>query len=275
LYVWNKKGGKFKNLFQILKSVRKEKYDYLINLQRFATTGLFTLFSGAKYKAGFKKNPFSFAFSYRVNHYVQHGKHEVERNQLLISQITDSYFSKPRLYPPAQLFENVAKLKEDRYICISPASVWFTKQFPPEKWIEFIGQLKKDIRVYLLGAPNDIDLCDEIIRETKKDNIVNLAGKLNLLESAALMKDAEMNYSNDSAPLHLASAMDAPATAIFCSTIPGFGFGPLSSNSTVIETHENLDCRPCGLHGKNACPKGHFKCAYQINVSELLSILKT
>lgn len=274
LFVWDKEEGKFKNLFRLLKSVRRQKYDYLINLQRFASTGLFTLLSGAKYKTGFEKNPFSFAFTYKADHSVNNGLHEVERNQLVISIFTDNQFSKPRLYPSAKIFENVSNLKSGRYICISPASVWFTKQFPPEKWIEFIRRLDPETKIYLLGAPDDFNLCDKIVRESKKENVINLAGKLSLIESAALMRDAVMNYSNDSAPLHLASAMDAPTAAIFCSTIPGFGFGPLSTNSTIIESRENLDCRPCGLHGKKSCPMGHFKCAYQINVNDLLTILK-
>jgi len=82
-----------------------------------------------------------------------------------------------------------------------------------------------------------------------------------------------MNFVNDSAPMHLASAVNAPVTAIFCSTVPSFGFGPLSEKSIVIETKEKLDCRPCGLHGFKACPKGHFKCAYSISNEELISSL--
>jgi heptosyltransferase II len=83
------------------------------------------------------------------------------------------------------------------------------------------------------------------------------------------MQDAVMNYSNDSAPLHLGSSVNAPSTAIFCSTIPAFGFGPLSYNSAVIETTVKLACRPCGLHGYKACPKGHFKCAETITATQL------
>jgi len=75
-----------------------------------------------------------------------------------------------------------------------------------------------------------------------------------------------MNYVNDSGPLHLASATNAPVTAFFCSTIPAFGFGPLSANSIIVETHEKLTCRPCGLHGKTACPEGHFLCAKSIGI---------
>jgi len=92
--------------------------------------------------------------------------------------------------------------------------------------------------------------------------------------SAALIRDAFMNYTNDSAPLHLASAMDAPVAAVFCSTVPEFGFGPLSAKSFVIQTSEKLTCRPCGLHGKKVCPKKHFKCAESIAIKQLLLCLK-
>jgi heptosyltransferase-2 len=96
-----------------------------------------------------------------------------------------------------------------------------------------------------------------------------LSGKLSLLESAAIIKYAEMNYVNDSAPLHLASAMNAKVTSVFCSTVYEFGFGPLSENARLIQTNLKLDCRPCGLHGHKTCPKKHFKCAYSIKTDQL------
>jgi heptosyltransferase-2 len=86
------------------------------------------------------------------------------------------------------------------------------------------------------------------------------------------MKDARMNFTNDSAPLHLASAMNAPVTVIYCSTVPRFGFGPLSDVSKIVETGE-LYCRPCGIHGYRSCPEKHFRCATQINVDQLIACL--
>jgi heptosyltransferase-2 len=96
-----------------------------------------------------------------------------------------------------------------------------------------------------------------------------MAGNLTFLESAALMKGAKMNFTNDSAPMHLASAVDAPVTVVYCSTIPGFGFGPLSTNSNIVEVREKLSCRPCGLHGRRSCPEKHFKCALDIRADQL------
>ncbi len=270
LYVWNKKGGKYKNLLKILQKIRKQDYLYVINLQRYLSTGVLTAFSKGGKKLGYDKNPFSFSFDKKFPHDIGSGKHEVERNQLLIEAITDEFPKAPKLYPLAKHFEKVEKFKTEPYICISPASVWFTKQFPVEKWIELIKKLENKYKIYLLGGPSDKQICEKLRKKTVSPKTFNLAGKLSLLESAALMKDAVMNYTNDSAPLHLASAMNVPITAVFCSTIPNFGFGPLSEDSRIVEIREKLDCRPCGLHGKRTCPKGHFKCAMDIKTEDLL-----
>ena len=82
-----------------------------------------------------------------------------------------------------------------------------------------------------------------------------------------------MNFVNDSAPMHLASSVNAKTTAIFCSTVPEFGFGPLSDLSQVVEIKEKLKCRPCGLHGKKACPEGHFKCGFEIETKALTTAI--
>ena len=271
--VWDKKQNKLKNLFSISRKVRATRYDSVFNLHRFASSGIIARYSGAKNKIGFDKNPLSFLYTKTIKHDLGSGKHEVERNNELIQALTDNKASKPKLYPSVKDYESTQNYKTKPYICMAPTSVWFTKQFPKEKWVELINA-SSATTIYLLGAPSDESACNWIIsnaEKSKSTNCVNLAGKLNFLESAALMKDAEMNYVNDSAPMHLASAMNAATTAIFCSTIPQFGFGPLSDVSRVVETKEKLDCRPCGLHGFKACPKGHFKCGFGIDIKDVLS----
>ncbi len=272
--VWNKKENKKKNLFNLLKKIRERKYDTIINLQRFAATGLLTAFSGAKEKIGFDKNPFSFLFTKKIKHNLSGGRHEVERNNDLIKHFTDETFIKPSLYPSAKNYEEIKKYTLQPYVCMAPASVWFTKQYPFEKWIDLIENLPGKYKAYLLGGKEDKELCEKIKTRTGNKKVEVLAGKLSFLSSAALMKNASMNYTNDSAPLHFASAVDAPVTAIFCSTVPSFGFYPLSSQSFIVETKEQLACRPCSLHGLKACPLGHFKCATTIETGQLLSTLR-
>lgn len=270
--IWDKKKNKNRNLFSLLKKIRKNKYDTVINLQRFASTGILTAFSGTKEKVGFDKNPLSFLFTKKIKHDLANGKHEVERNNELIAHFTDDIFTRPRLYPSYKNYDEIKRYTGNPYVCVMPASVWFTKQYPADKWVDLINNFPVEYRIYLLGGNEDGILCDEIKGITANKNVEVLAGKLSFLASVALMKNAAMNYTNDSAPLHFASAVDAPVTSIFCSTIPGFGFYPLSSKSIIVETKEVLSCRPCSLHGLKACPLGHFKCALTIETSQLLTI---
>jgi heptosyltransferase-2 len=267
--IWDKKKNKILNLLNTIVKVRKNKYDEVINVQRFLSSGLIAALSGAKEKTGFKKNPLSFLFTKRIAHEIN-GIHETERNQRLIEHLTDKIAAKPKLYPSKKDFESFSSEYEN-YICVAPASVWFTKQWPKEKWTELIDRTNSRIKIFLIGSSSDRSMCDSIIASSKKKNVENLAGELSLLQTAALMKNANMNYANDSAAVHIASAMNAPITAVYCSTIPEFGFGPLSEKSFVVQVKEKLTCRPCGLHGKKSCPEKHFKCALTIDVDELLT----
>ena len=269
--VWDKKNRKYSNLLSLVKTIRKNRYDRVINLQRFAATGLLTTFSGSKQKIGFNKNPFSYFFTKKIKHQLAAGSHEVERNNLLIESFTDSSFTKPKLYPSENDVTAIQPYVSSPYVTVSPASVWFTKQYPLEKWIIFLNQLPTLYNVYLLGGPQDVSFCNVLKQASSNSKITVLAGNLGFLSSAALMKNAAMNYTNDSAPLHFASAVNAPVTAIFCSTVPAFGFYPLSDISHVVQTKTPLTCKPCSIHGYQACPLSHFNCAHTIETSQLLN----
>lgn len=276
ILIWEKNKNKYSNLIKIIKQVRLNKYDYVFNIQRFMASGVIAIFSGAKKTIGFNKNPLSFLFSESIKHDISENTaiiHETERNYKLIKSLTNTENSKPCLYPGHVDFVRTEELRSSEYICIAPTSVWYTKQYPEEKWIEFINEVNDNLKIYLLGGPGDHDACQDIIDNCSHSQIKNLAGKLTFLESAALIKDAKMNYVNDSAPLHIASAMNAYVTAIFCSTIPEFGFGPLSEKSYIVQTPDKLKCRPCGLHGKKECPKKHFNCTKTIDKKHLLEKL--
>lgn len=264
VWVWNKKENKIRNLFKLISEIRKERFDWLINLHRFASSGIITALSKAKITAGFDKNPLSFLFTYKAKHVIGDGSHEVQRNHLLLKKYITADFSKPRLYPSVLNTDKVAEYTKQAFVCMAPASVWFTKQLPKHKWIELCNLTPASTTIYLLGAKGDEALCNEIKTASTHQNIVVLCGKLSLLDSCALMAKAQMNYVNDSAPLHLASSVNANVTAYFCSTVKEFGFYPLSDNSKTIEAIPAPPCRPCGLHGYQACPQKHFKCGNDI-----------
>lgn len=273
--VWDKNKHKNRNLLRLAMKVRQANYTHVINAHRFATSGIISMLSGAAYRAGFDKNPLSFSFTRKQPHIIgssssANNSHEVERNQLLIAGITDDAPAFPALYPAVADYNHVAPYQKMPYVCIAPTSVWFTKQFAADKWTALINELPEYYNIYLIGAPGDKMAVQQIIDNASRANVQNLCGKLNYLQSAALMKAAAMNYTNDSAPLHFATAMDAPVTAVFCSTVPEFGFGPIRTNGRVVQTTEKLSCRPCGLHGHKSCPQQHFRCAHGITNDQLL-----
>jgi heptosyltransferase-2 len=269
LFVWDKK-RKFASLFENLFAIRKRKYDEVICVQRYFNAGFLATFSKGKKLSGFTQNPWSFMFNNKMKHELQGGKHEVDRNLALIQHlIGHAQNRRPELFPSATDFDFVAQYQQGDYYCLAPASVWFTKQLPEEQWVKLIQILKQENTVYLLGAPSDLELCERIRKEANSDKIVNLCGKLSLMQSAALMQKARRNYVNDSGPMHLASAMNAETTVFYCSTVPAFGFGPLAEDSEIVEIQENLACRPCGSHGFKQCPKLHFDCGKKMDVGSV------
>ncbi|TGE10257.1 glycosyltransferase family 9 protein [Hymenobacter fodinae] len=272
--VWDKKKEKYRGLWHLLQQIRRTGYGRVVTLQRFASTGFLTAFSGATERIGFDKNPFARGFTRTAPHIIGDGVHEVSRNLRLLAPAYDGPAIAPHLFPTAQDEAAAAPYAAvGQYVCIAPTSVWFTKQFPEEQWLKLLAALPAHYTVYLLGGPPDVEACEKLLQASGRTNTVNLAGKLSLLASAALMRGAVLNYVNDSAPMHLCSAVGAPVCAVYCSTVPAFGFGPLSPFSRVVMIEEELACQPCGLHGYRKCPLGHFRCAHGIKTQQLLAVL--
>lgn len=147
----------------------------------------------------------------------------------------------------------------ERLIALAPGSVWATKRWPYYK--ELAQELAGTGRIVVVGGPDDTALGLEI--RTAVPNAVDATGVLPLLGSAELIGRCAAIVTNDSSPLHLASAMGTPTVAIFGPTVPDFGFGPLAPASIVVG-HETLSCRPCHRHGPRRCPLTHFRCMREL-----------
>jgi lipopolysaccharide heptosyltransferase II len=279
VWIWNKKQGKLLSLIKLILQLRKMRFSFVFNIHRHFNSGLITYFMKARMKVGFKQNPLSFFYDKKINHRIPHtvsgeSWHEVQRNLQLLIKVTflGMTFDPKELRPTLPVTEShekkVLEYKTKDFVVVAPASVWFTKQWEEESYQRLVERLSEKFQVLLIGGPDDRELCERVKGQTEA---INLCGKLNLLESAALMKGARRVFVNDSGPLHLASCMNAPTTAFFCATITEFGYGPLADDCVVLESPEKLDCRPCGLHGHKTCPEAHFKCAKNITVEMALN----
>jgi heptosyltransferase-2 len=157
---------------------------------------------------------------------------------------------------------------EGGYIAIAPGSIWGTKRWP------YYGELARQLSLpaVIVGGIEDRALGEEIVA-TSAGNAYSAAGSLSLRGSVALIAGARLLITNDSAPLHMATAAGTPIIAVFGPTVPSFGFGPRGARDRVVE-HHHLPCRPCSAHGPEVCPLGHHKCMRELPVERVLEAIE-
>jgi len=131
-----------------------------------------------------------------------------------------------------------------------------TKKLPIVRMIELCKKINKP--VVLLGGKEDFE-SGEQLREALGDVIFNTCGKLNLNQSASLVKKSSCMFSHDTGLMHIAAALKKEVFSIWGNTIPAFGMYPYRTKYHTLENTE-LNCRPCSKIGYDRCPKGHFKC---------------
>lgn len=155
---------------------------------------------------------------------------------------------------------------------INPGATRPTKMWTEEGFVETGRRCVKEIgaKILIFGGPDEMELGGRIA-ERIGDHALSVAGKMDLKESAALIKRCRIFISNDSGPMHMATAVETPVVAIFGPTVQGFGFAPIG-NSTVVEV--DLKCRPCSLHGSKTCPRGHFECMNAISADTVFEKVK-
>jgi heptosyltransferase-2 len=146
----------------------------------------------------------------------------------------------------------------DGFVAAAPGSIWGTKRWPG------YGDLARLLpgRVVVIGGPADREAAQAMV-DAAPDRVADTAGALSLRVSAAILERAGVLVTNDSAPLHLASATGTPTVAIFGPTTPALGFGPRAPQAAIIE-RTDLRCRPCSTHGPARCPLGHHRCMREI-----------
>ena len=205
------------------------------------------------------------SFLYTEGHPKPQTGHETDRLLALANGAADVY--PPQLQPTPEDERVAAGLVEPPFVALAPGSIWGSKRWP--YYTELASSLTERIAVVVLGGPDDVRLGEEIERAATGGNgrqgVVNACGKLTLRQSAAVIGKAALLVTNDSAPLHLATAMGTPVVALFGPTVTEFGFGPLRPGDVALGM-DGLRCRPCSPHGPPECPLGHHRCMRDLTV---------
>lgn len=260
-----------KGLISLAKKLKSKNFSQVYSAHKSWRTSLLLFLSGIKKRYGFKEAKGRFLYT-KVSSRSEY-KHDVLRNLALLKNIgisPEDCIQDMTLGISSQCQKEADELIKEisdkkKLIAIAPGSVWATKRWTPKGFADVCNLLSRDYEFCLIGGPSDKESADEIM-SLSNAKILNLVGKCSLLTSGAIISQSALLLTNDSAPLHMGSALKIPTVAIFCATIPEFGYGPWRNENRIIEV-KNLDCRPCGRHGGNICPTGTKAC--QINISPL------
>jgi heptosyltransferase-2 len=154
-------------------------------------------------------------------------------------------------------------------IVVAPGSRWATKRWPPGRFARAADELARETAatVVLVGSDADREICASV-RELMDAVPVDLSGGLPLGQLIALVKRAQLVLSNDSAAAHIAAATRTPVVAVFGPTVPAQGYAPYTDRARVVETE--FECRPCGSHGSDKCPRGDFVCMESLDASSVV-----
>jgi len=264
--IYDKKGrdGGLPGLLRTAGEVRRGRFDLAVLPHPSLRSALLALLGGVPERIGFSSSAFGFLYTASVPYGRE--AHKVLRNLSLLGPIgVSSPPPEPPWLIPEREHEEVALsflrehgLEGRPKVALAPGSVWPTKRWLPEGFRRVAEALVgMGVGVVLVGGAEDRELCERIARGLSPKPAV-AAGRTSIMESAALLKFCSVLVSNDSAPVHIASAVGTPVVAIFGPTVPAFGFGPYGPGHGVVEL--DLPCRPCSVHGGRRCPEGHFMC---------------
>ncbi len=272
----NKKTANRETWNNLVRQIKDENFDLVLSPHRSLRTGYLLKRAEIPLRIGFNRGGGRLFHTHKVNY--QFGLYEGLRNisllRLIINDLIDSGIPEIKFSDEeVGILNNFLKdnnLELQPYFVIAPGSIWTTKTWLADYYKELITIISKEynLTVVAIGGEQDRHLCSKIII----NNDLNFAGKLDAKFSALLILKARFLISGDTAPAHLATAVNTKQLIIYGSTTPRFGFFPYTQNACALGI--DIWCRPCTDHGRIKCPLGNMRCLKEITPQKVVQIIK-
>ena len=270
-----------KSLDDLVKDLKKEQFDYVIDLHHNIRTLLIKLRLGVDSQSFNKLNWEKWLYvNFKINKLPN--IHIVDRYMATLAPLGVSMDEEGLDYFIPERDEVEPEWLPEKYrnsfVAVAIGAQHATKRLPTPRLIELCDRINKPI--VLLGGKEDAAAGEEIasfferkqanegyeegLKELNKKALVfNGCGKFNLNQSASLVKQARAVFTHDTGLMHIAAAFQKEVFSIWGNTTPFFGMYPYRTKFTVFENNK-LSCRPCSKIGHKKCPKGHFKCMNEV-----------
>lgn len=281
-----KKDGGFWGTLKFIAHLRKKGFDLAVILNPKKRSNIIAFLAGIPHRLGYSRK-WGFLLNYRIKDEKYKGeKHELEYNLDLVGAIgaktEDKSFSVGIKKEDEDfidfLFKESRIKNGEQLIAIHPGSSCPSKRWPIERFARLAQSVKRpegqtygagkaqSAEIVIIGSKEEEEL-GQTMERLMQVPAINLTGKLNLGQLAALFKRCSLLISTDSGPVHLATAVGLRCVVIFGRNLPGLSpkrWGPRGENDIVL--HNPPDCQPCLAH---RCKKG-FECLKRISVEEVL-----
>ena len=270
-----------------IEELKLENYDYIVDLQKNKRSIRVTRALHKPHSSFPKLNFKKFLLTtFKIN--LMPDIHIVDRYFKAVEKLgvtndyqgLDFFISEKNDYPLSELPENFQK----GYHAFVIGGTYKTKILPAVKIVEIIQKLNEP--VILLGGPDDVERANEILSKISKSQqlsnsatqqLINLVGKINLEQSASIVKKAKSVLTNDTGLMHIAAAFHKNIVSVWGNTVPELGmypYLPKEKEKCHIVECKDVKCRPCSKLGFKECPRQHFNCMMKIDCDTVVEKLK-
>ena len=277
-----KSGSTFKELKRLVKEIRSEKYDAVLDIQGLMRSGLMTLIAKAEEKVGFsnpKEKIAKFAYNRKIR-VPDDMFHAIEKNlfmtcKFLNIEYTVPDFKIPRIAKYDSLLSDILEKfnlnsSNCNYVVLNPGARWNSKRWSTSFYAEVADAVcnsDSKMQIFLTGSSDEEDLGSEIIGLCKIAKPLSLIGKTSMIELVEVLRNASAIVTNDSGPMHIAAALGIRVYAMFGATDPDLT-GPFWPNSRVFQ--HKTGCIKCF---KRKCTTGELQCQTVISAVSLAEII--
>jgi len=250
-----------KDIYNFCRNLRSKKFDIAIDLHGILKGAIWAFISGAKLKIGLGKKELNYILLDKT--FPRDGEKGFFGSEYLFLveslgfQVSDR---KPFIYLDEKVILNVKEkfLKNlSEFFVVAPFTTRPQKHWINNYWIDLLNMLNDsfpDKKIFILGGKIDYEYAKQF---TINENIINLAGKTDLLEAAVLIYLSNGIIGVDTGLTHMGTAFEKPTIAIFGSTCPYLE----TTNINTKVLYANLECSPCR---RNPICNNRFDCMIAI-----------
>lgn len=265
-----------KNIDSLIRELREEKYDYVIDLHKnFRSLKIKNTLNVPSHTID-KLTLQKFLLT-RLSINVMPRRHITQRSldAVLPLGVQDDGLGLDYYIPAGDVVlpADIPTSHHAGFIALVIGGSYYTKKLPVDKLQELCSKVEHP--VILLGG-NEDSATGNMIASVDPVKVYNAAGKFNLNESADLVRQSKLVVSHDTGLQYIACAFSKPVLALWGGTSPKLQVEPyygssMKSNSLYENIFLNLSCQPCSNYGTKTCPLEHFNCMRKQDIDAIVS----